>query len=241
MPFNPKFAYNHRQTPQGKCMNKHTLHTARLGLVAACFAAAGIASAQEATSAQPATTAEVAAAPAAATTAEAAPEPQAASAAATAAAPAVNLPIDCIEVETFAVSADEKVEGQTDRAAAIPPRNLEIIRDAVIRFLPREAKGVTAMAPGTCPNIASAAKLRGDILDFRKGNMALRYFVGFGAGSQKVRVRLSLDRKNDGSQLVQTEVADTKWAGVFGGTNTKGLEDFAEKAAKAAATALKKR
>lgn len=208
-------------------MNKYTLHTARLGLVAACFAVASVASAQEAT------------APEAATTAEAAPVTQAAPMAA--AAPVASLPIDCIEVETFAVSAEEKVEGQTDRAAAIPPRNLEIIRDAVIKFLPREAKGVAAMAPGACPNVASAAKLRGDILDFRKGNMALRYFVGFGAGSQKVRVRLSLDRKNDGSQLVQTEVADTKWAGVFGGTNTKGLEDFAAKAAKAAAVALKKR
>jgi hypothetical protein len=148
--------------------------------------------------------------------------------------------IDCVEVELFSVS-EEKVEGQTDRAAAIPARNLEIIRDRMLVHLPREAGGVTAVAAGvgSCPNPDTAATLRGDILDFRKGNMALRYFVGFGAGSQKVRVRLTLSRKSDGSQLAQNEVADTKWAGAFGGTNTKGLDDFAEKAAEAAATGLK--
>lgn len=211
-------------------MNKPSF---RLALTSACFALSGLASAQEA--AQPAPAAEPAPAAAAAPAAEAAP--------AVAPAPVANLPIDCIEVQTFSVSEDEKVEGQTDRAAAIPPRNLELIRDFLVKHLPQEAKGVSAVAAGTsaCANPASAASLRGDILDFRKGNMALRYFVGFGAGSQKVRVRLTLNRKSDGSQLVQTEVADTKWAGAFGGTNTKGLDDFAEKAAEAAARALKSR
>lgn len=148
--------------------------------------------------------------------------------------------IDCVEIELFSV-AEEKIEGQTDRAANIPARNLEIIRDRMLTHLPREARGVTAVAAGAgnCPNQETAATLRGEILDFRKGNMALRYFVGFGAGSQKVRVKLTLSRKSDGAQIVQTEVADTKWAGAFGGTNTKGLDDFAEKAAEAAATGLR--
>lgn len=211
----------------------------RLALTTACFAFAGLASAQE--TAQPAPAAEPAAAAVPAPAAETAPAAEAAPA--VAAAPVANLPIDCIEVELFKVAEEEKVEGQTDRAAAIPARNLELIRDFVVKHLPAEAKGIAAVSAGSnaCPNPASAATLRGDILDFRKGNMALRYFVGFGAGSQKVRVRLSVDRKNDGSRLVQTEVADTKWAGAFGGTNTKGLDDFAEKAAEAAAVALKKR
>lgn len=218
-------------------MKEFSFRRVRLGLAVTCFAFGGLASAQDA--AQPATAAEAAPAAEATPAAEAAPASQAVPAA----APVANLPIDCIEVELFKVSDDEKVEGQTDRAAAIPPRNLELIRDFVVKHLPREAGGIAAVAAGAnaCPNPASAATLRGDILDFRKGNMALRYFVGFGAGSQKVRVRLSLDRKSDGSRLVQTEVADTKWAGAFGGTNTKGLDDFGEKAAEAAARALKSR
>lgn len=149
--------------------------------------------------------------------------------------------IDCVEVNLFKVS-EEKVEGQTDRAEKIPERNLEIIRDHLVKRLPKHAKNVTSIAAGTgaCPNPSTAAVLAGDILDFRKGNMALRYFVGFGAGSQKVRVRLTLSGKTDGAVLAQQEIADTKWAGAFGGTNTKGLEDFAEKAAKAAGDALRK-
>lgn len=148
--------------------------------------------------------------------------------------------IDCIEVKLFAVS-EEKVEGQTDRAEKIPARNLELIQAGVVKHLPKEARGVIARPfgdGGACANPATSAVLAGDILDFRKGNMALRYLVGFGAGSQKVRVRLTLNRK-DGSQIAQTEIADTKWGGAFGGTNTKGLDDFAEKAAEAAAKALK--
>ncbi|MGH8050779.1 MAG: DUF4410 domain-containing protein [Methylococcales bacterium] len=149
--------------------------------------------------------------------------------------------IDCVEVDLFKVS-EEKVDGQTERAEKIPEKNLEIIRDALVKRLPKYAKNISSVAfgQGSCPNPSTAAVLNGDILDFRKGNMALRYFVGFGAGSQKVRVRLTLSAKTGGAVIGQEEIADTKWAGAFGGTNTKGLEDFAEKAAKAAGSALKK-
>jgi Domain of unknown function (DUF4410) len=156
-----------------------------------------------------------------------------------AAASTPALAIDCIEVRAFQV-AEEKVEGQTDRAEKIPAKNLELIQAGIVKHLPKEARGVSAVmsGSGTCPNPATAGVLSGDILDFRKGNMALRYFVGFGAGSQKVRVRLTLARAG-GEQIAQAEIADTKWAGAFGGTNSKGLDDFAEKAAEAAAKALK--
>lgn len=148
--------------------------------------------------------------------------------------------IDCIEVNLFNVS-EEKVDGQTDRAEKIPEQNLIIIRDALVERLPKHAKKVSSVAAGnaSCPNPATTAVLDGDILDFRKGNAALRYFVGFGAGSQKVRVRLTLTSKTDGAVLAQEEIADTKWGGAFGGTNTKGLKDFAEKAAQTAGGALK--
>ena len=180
--------------------------------------------------------AEEATAEAAATPAPAAAAPTAVPA--TAATPATG-PIDCLEVELFKAT-EEKVEGQTDRAAAIPVHNLELIQADMIRFLPKMATGTTAVAAGsgTCPNPQTAATVAGDVLDFRKGNMALRYFVGFGAGSQKVRVRLTVSRKLGGAAVGQSEIADTKWAGAFGGTNTKGLADFAEKASKAVAKLL---
>ncbi|MEO8001321.1 MAG: DUF4410 domain-containing protein, partial [Arenimonas sp.] len=145
------------------------------------------------------------------------------------AAPPAASSIDCVEVDLFKAT-EEKVEGQTDRAEKIPEQNLIIIRDALVERLPKNARNVTSIASGkgSCPNAATAAVLGGDILDFRRGNMALRYFVGFGAGSQKVRVRLTLTAKTGGAVIAQEEIADTKWAGAFGGTNTKGLHDFAE-------------
>ncbi|MGH8105497.1 MAG: DUF4410 domain-containing protein [Arenimonas sp.] len=161
---------------------------------------------------------------------------------AAAVAPPSASSIDCVEVELFKVS-EEKVEGQTERAEKIPEQNLIIIRDALAARLPKHAKTVTSIAAGqgACPNPATAAVLAGDILDFRKGNMALRYFVGFGAGAQKVRVRLTLTAKTGGAVIAQQEIADTKWGGAFGGSNTKGLHDFAEKAAQTAGNALRKK
>jgi hypothetical protein len=153
-------------------------------------------------------------------------------------APAAG-PIDCLEVEQFKISTD-KVAGQTDRAAAIPVHNLELIQADIVRALPKMTGGKTAVAVGTgsCPNPETAAIVGGDVLDFRKGNMALRYFVGFGAGSQKVRVRVTVSRKSAGAAIGAAEIADTKWGGLFGGTNTKGLADFAEKASRAVAKLL---
>jgi hypothetical protein len=162
-----------------------------------------------------------------------------------AAAPTTTIatsPIDCVEVALFKVS-EEKVEGQTERAEQIPQRNLEIIQSDIVGFLPKMAHGVSSVAAGGqhCPNAQTAAVVSGDILDFRKGNMALRYFIGFGAGAQKVRVRLTVSRVADGTTIGQQEIADTKWGGAFGGSNTKGLADFSEKAAKATAQILKMR
>lgn len=156
-------------------------------------------------------------------------------------APQAAGPIDCVEVELFKVS-EEKVEGQTERAEKIPVKNLEVIRDALVQRIPRNAKNVSSVALGKfgCPNPATAAVLSGDILDFRKGNTALRFFIGFGAGAQKVRVRLTLTTKSSGDVIAQEEIADTKWSGVFNYSNTKGLNDFAEKAAVTTARILKK-
>ncbi len=161
---------------------------------------------------------------------------------ATAPSPVSTTPakIECVEVNLFKVS-EEKIEGQTDRAEKIPEQNLIIIRDALVERLPKHAKKVSsvAAAQGACPNPATTAVLAGDILDFRKGNAALRYFVGFGAGAQKVRVRLTLTAKIGDAVIAQEEIADTKWGGAFGGSNTKGLKDFAEKAAQTAGNALR--
>ena len=107
---------------------------------------------------------------------------------------------------------EEKQESQTERAATIPSRNIELIFATVLKHLSNKAKGVTVAdaEQGACPNPQTAAVLKGDILDFRKGNMALRYLVGFGAGAQKVRGRLTVKSKATGAVMGQNEAADAK-------------------------------
>ena len=71
--------------------------------------------------------------------------------------------------------------------------------------------------------------------------MALRYLVGFEAGAQKVRGRLTIISRATGAAMGQNEAADTKWGGAFGGTNTKGLYDFAKASSEAAAKIVKQK
>jgi hypothetical protein len=174
--------------------------------------------------------------PAPAAAAEAAPAPAAVApvAPATAPVPMVLAPITCVEVERLTVA---DVEGQTDRAAKMPEQSIDIVHERTIAQLQQRAHGIQVVGPGLCPSPASAAVLRSDLVDFRMGNAALRYFVGFGAGTQKVRVNASLVRK-DGSIVGQQQIADAKWGGAFGGSNRKGLDDFAAKVAQFAVKAI---
>lgn len=171
---------------------------------------------------------------------EAAPVAEASVAPVAPVAPVAFMPVNCIKVERLRVAQDKAVEGQTDRAADIPSMSIDIILERTLVHLQKKLPRMTVVdaEKGACPDPAATAILRSDLLDFRKGNMALRYLVGFGAGTQKVRVKAALLREPDGSTIAEQEVADAKWGGIIGGTNRKGLDDFAEKAAQFAAKAL---
>jgi hypothetical protein len=170
-----------------------------------------------------------------------APEPDAvvAPAAGEPAAPLALEPISCVEVEPLTVA---EVEGQTERAAKMPQQSIDIVLERTVAQLQQRARGIQVVVAGSgqCPSPAATAVLRSDLVDFRMGNAALRYFVGFGAGTQKVRVNASLLRK-DGSVVGEQQIADAKWGGAFGGSNRKGLDDFAGKVAEFAARALQGR
>ena len=73
--------------------------------------------------------------------------------------------------------------------------------------------------------------LGGRVADYKEGNQALRYLVGFGAGAQKFSVEVWLARKSDGAQVARGMVVDRKVGGWVGGQADKGLDDFAEKVA----------
>ncbi len=166
-----------------------------------------------------------------------APAPTDGAAPATQAAPAVPLSaavFDCVEVARFEVNQGLISSKQEARAAMIPAEKLADIQRSVAGNIPEKIPGMRAALEGggvACPDPQRTISLTGHIIDFKKGNQALRYFVGFGAGAQKFSVTARAVRKSDGALLAEGDVTDRKVGGWVGGNDDKGLDDFGEKVA----------
>jgi uncharacterized protein DUF4410 len=142
---------------------------------------------------------------------------------------------DCVEVQRFEVGSGFISSKEDARAATIPAEKLGAIQREVAGQIPEKLRGYrsTLVADGSpkCPDPSRALVLSGRVTDFKEGNQALRYWVGFGAGAQKFGVLVRATRKSDGSVVGEGEVVDRKVGGWIGGQADKGLEDFAEKVA----------
>lgn len=151
------------------------------------------------------------------------------------AGPVSEKDFDCVEVKRFEVGSGFITSKQDARAATIPAEKLGSMQRAVAGEIPEKIRGYlsTLVAEGSpqCPDPARALVLSGRITDFKAGNQALRYWVGFGAGAQKFGVLVRATRKSDGALVGEGEVIDRKVGGWVGGQAEKGLEDFAEKVA----------
>ncbi len=140
---------------------------------------------------------------------------------------------DCVEVKRFETVTGFIQNKKDARAATIPVEKLVGIQSLVAGYIPEklaQIKSTTAEngAP-ECPDPARAMVLSGKITDYKKGNQALRYFVGFGAGAQKFSVLARVTRKSDGVLLAEGDITDYKIGGWIGGQADKGQDDFAEK------------
>lgn len=141
---------------------------------------------------------------------------------------------DCVEVALFEVNQGLISSKQEARAAMIPAEKLADIQRSVAGNIPDRIPGMRAALVGHgvgCPDPQRTILLTGHIIDFKKGNQALRYFVGFGAGAQKFSVTARAVRKSDGALLAEGDVTDRKVGGWVGGNDDKGLDDFGEKVA----------
>lgn len=142
---------------------------------------------------------------------------------------------ECVEVRRFEIGAGDGfiTSKETARAATIPQARLDDLQRAVAGQVPEKARGLRATLVGpswpACPDPERALVLGGRVVDYKAGNQALRYFVGFGAGAQKFAVEVWLARKSDGALVARDEVVDRKVGGWLGGQSEKGVEDFAEK------------
>jgi hypothetical protein len=145
----------------------------------------------------------------------------------------ISSQFDCIELELFTVQKDEIADRGDARAAMIPPEKLTELREYIAVEIPLEIAGMkTRLAPEhQCEDNQRSLTFGGQVTDYKKGNQAARYFVGFGAGKQKFEVDAVLKRKSDGSVIAQDLVVDRKIGGLIGGSKDKGKQDFAEKVA----------
>ncbi len=142
---------------------------------------------------------------------------------------------ECVEVRRFETRRGGGfISGkEAARASAISEARLQDLQRAVAGQVAEKTGRLraTLVGPGwpSCPDPARALVLGGDLVDYKAGNQALRYFVGFGAGAQKFSVEVWVARKSDGALLAREEVVDRKVGGWLGGQADKGVEDFAEK------------
>lgn len=137
---------------------------------------------------------------------------------------------NCFNVSQFTVTADDVDTKEEARAAAIPEHRLVQIQAAIVVELAKSFSGAKAYSSDSqkCPETAESIFIDGKITDFKKGNKALRYLVGFGAGAQKIQIMASL-RSGDGKFTAEGEISDKKIGGLLGGSEDKGIQDFAEK------------
>ena len=153
----------------------------------------------------------------------------------------VVMAYDCVEISTFVVERDNFSTKEYERAAETPEEFLKQFQHATVGEIIRSDNGLTAVKAqeSECPDAAQTLQFGGTVTDFKAGNQNLRYWVGFGAGKQKLAVDAWLREKLSGDVIHQDEIVDRKWAGFGGGDDRKGVSDFAEKVEKFIEKALK--
>ncbi len=140
-----------------------------------------------------------------------------------------------IYIERFSTDAETAdSEKKAERIESIPTSKLIRIQEAI--FVETKKcnlfSEVVILNPGEKPQIEKDKEiwlLSGYFLDFKKGNQAARYLVGFGAGKQKIEVQVELKNVKTGETIRSERIVDRKVGGIFGGSDEKGLKDFAER------------
>jgi hypothetical protein len=79
---------------------------------------------------------------------------------------------------------------------------------------------------------APALRLTGEIVEFQKGNRAVRYVIGFGAGKTKVKARIKLADRATGQTLYEGDVDGKVIIGLFGGESVGATRGLAKEVAK---------
>lgn len=137
----------------------------------------------------------------------------------------------CIEVHPFEVVKRGISTKAEKRAAMVPREVVETVQQNIaleVQLAMDDAIGIVP-ADEACADGSRVLMLTGRFTDYKPGSAKVRRLVGMGAGAQKFAVAVTLTDKASGAVLGTDEVVDRKVAGFAGGSDEKGLEDFAEK------------
>ena len=138
-------------------------------------------------------------------------------------------------IEKFSTDASmTDSEKKKERIEEIPDSKLVQIQEAIWSETKKSQmfSEVIILKDGEKPTIEENKEcwvLSGYFLDYKKGNQAVRYLVGFGAGKQKIEVQVELKNAKSGETIRTERIVDRKVGGFFGGNAEKGLKDFAER------------
>jgi hypothetical protein len=131
-----------------------------------------------------------------------------------------------IEVQRFAISP----------GLDFPQDYLVALMEDVVEQLGKSKRFQQVLRQGETPAQANAPalKLTGTITKFKKGNRALRYAVGFGAGKTSVKANVQFIDQATGEVLFQKDVDGKVWIGFMGGESSGATRGLAKEVAKVA-------
>jgi curli biogenesis system outer membrane secretion channel CsgG len=81
---------------------------------------------------------------------------------------------------------------------------------------------------------AATVKLSGTVTQYKAGNRAVRYMVGFGAGKTKITANVRFVDAVTGNTLLEKTVDGKVWIGVLGGDSVGATKGLAKELAKLA-------
>jgi len=134
-----------------------------------------------------------------------------------------------IEIARFDVNREDYSSKEAERAGRIPDETLDTIQRIMIAEFTKAQVFPKVGKPGGAAVEDSTLELGGRVNDFKGGNKVARYFVGMGAGQQKIEIECVLKDKKTGDVLAREVILDRKVGGIAGGDEEKGMRDFAEK------------
>jgi hypothetical protein len=117
-----------------------------------------------------------------------------------------------------------------------PPDYLATMMEELVHELGGTNRFQQVLREGETPAEANTptVQLVGTVTEFAKGNRAVRYMVGFGAGKTKVKAHVKFIDSATGRTVLEKDVDGKVWIGFIGGESIGATRGLAKEVAKVA-------